>query len=82
VYIVGYGTHIILQYQVTYGPESNKILSDMQFGFRQCHSAELQLLQTMHDLSLNLNGRSQTDLDFGKALDKVPHRHLLLMLNY
>ena len=59
--------------------EFNNILSDVQFGFRQCRSAELQLLQTIHDLSYNLNGRSQTDLillDFSKAFDKVRHRHL------
>ena len=64
--------------------ESNTILSDMQFGFRQHRSVELQLLQTIHDLSYNLNERSQTDLillDFSNAFDKVPHPHLLLKLN-
>ena len=65
--------------------ESSNILSDMQFGFRQRSSAELQLLQTIHDLSYNLNRRSQTDLilpDFSKAFDTVPHHHLLLKLNH
>ena len=58
--------------------ESNNILSEMQFGFRQRCSAELQLLETIHDISYNLNGRSQKNLllpDFSKAFDKVPHRH-------
>ena len=57
----------------------------MQFGFRKRRSAELQLLQTIHDLTCNLNQKSQTDmilLDFSKAFDKVSHRHLLLKLNY
>ena len=65
--------------------ESNNILSDMQFGFQKWHSAELQLLQTIHDLAYNLNQKSQTDMilpDFSKAIDKVLHRHLLLKLNY
>ena len=57
----------------------------MQFGFWKQRSAELQLLQTIHDLTYNLNQKSQTDmilLDFSKAFDKVSHRHLLLKLNY
>ena len=65
--------------------ESNNILSDKQFGFRKRRSAELQLLQTIHDLIYNLNQKSETDmilLDFSKAFDKVSHRHLLLKLNY
>ena len=65
--------------------ESNNILSDMQFGFQKRRSAELQLLQTIHDLAYNLNQKSQTDMilpDFSNAIDKVLHRHLLLKLNY
>ena len=65
--------------------ESNNILSDMQFGFRKRRSAELQLLQTVHDLSYNLNAKSQTDLillDLSKAFDKVPHCLLLLNLSH
>ena len=38
--------------------ESDNILSHMQFGFRKHRSAELQLLQTIHDLSYNLNAES------------------------
>jgi len=47
--------------------EQNNILSDIQFGFRQKRSADLQLLLTVHDLALSLNNRTQSDcilLDF------------------
>ena len=46
---------------------------------------DLQLLQTVHDLALGLNEKSQTDcifLDFSKAFDKVSHHLLLLKLRY
>ena len=39
----------------------------------------------MHDFAYNLNDRKQTDailLDFCKAFDKVPHRHLKLKLDH
>ena len=65
--------------------ETYNILSPEQFGFRKNHSAELQLLQTVHDLALTLNNGSQCDvvlLDFSKAFDRVPHRHLMLKLDY
>ena len=51
----------------------HNILSDAQFGFRHKHSAELQLLRTIHDFAFNLNNK-KTDiilLDFSKAFDKV-----------
>ena len=56
----------------------HNILSDAQFGFRHRHSAELQLLRTVHDLAFNLNNRKQTDailLDFSKAFDKKSSSH-------
>ena len=59
-------------------------LSDIQFGFRENHLAELQLINTTHDFALNLNNKGQTDvilLDFSKAFDKVPH-HLLHKLKH
>ena len=65
--------------------ELSNILTNSQFGFRQRCSADLQLLQTVHDLALSLNEKSQTDcilLDFSKAFDKVSHRLLLLKLQY
>jgi len=61
------------------------ILSPDQFGFHKDHSAELQLLQTVHDLTISLNNKSQCDvilLDFSKAFDRVSHQHLMLKLNH
>ena len=57
------------------------ILSNAQFGFRKNYSAKLQLIQTTHDLALNLNNKGQTDvilLGFNKAFDKIPPEHLIL----
>ena len=59
------------------------ILSNTQFGFRKNYSAELQLIQTTHDLTLNLNAKGQTDVlidlsDFSKAFDRIPHHHCIL----
>ena len=65
--------------------ETHQILSDMQFGFHKRCSAELQLLQTIHDLSLNLKNKGQTGivlLDFSKEFDKVTHHLLLFKLEY
>ena len=59
---------------------NHNALSDVQFGFCENRSAELQLINTTHDFALNLNNKGQTEailLDFSKAFDKVPH-HLLL----
>ena len=61
------------------------ILSDSQFGFRKNYSAELLLIKSTHDIALNLNANSQTDvilLDFSKAFDKVSHRFILQKLQY
>ena len=76
--------HIIYSEIMTH-LETHNILSDMQFGFRKRHSAELQLFQTIHDLAFDLNRKSQTDvilLDFSKAFDRVSHRHLITKLEY
>ena len=65
--------------------ELNNILSTNQFDFCQKHSADLQLLLTVHDLASSLNDKTQTNcilLNFGKAFDKVSHRLLLLKLKY
>jgi len=63
----------------------HNILSSVQFGFWEKHSAELFLLCTIHDFALNLNCNQTTDaifLDFCKVFDKVPHHHLKLKLEY
>ena len=68
--------HIIHTSVMSHQMDRN-ILSNTQFGFCKNYSAELQLIQTTHDLALNLNAKGQTDvllLDFSKAFDKVSHR--------
>lgn len=65
--------------------ESNKILYDLQHGFRHSRSCETQLLSFIQELQSTNNSNAQTDLiimDFAKAFDKVPHRHLLYKLNH
>ena len=65
--------------------DQNKILKDIQHGFRKKHSCETQLLITTHDIASILNNQSQVDvavLDFAKAFDKVPHLRLLEKLRY
>ena len=65
--------------------EAYNALSPDQFGFCKIHSAELQLLQTVHDLAISLNNKSQCDvvlLNFCKAFDHVSHHQLMLKLNH
>ena len=68
----------------------DSILAVCQHGFRSQRSCETQLVQFVHDIISNQDGdvnrgHKQTDLiimDFVKAFDKVPHRNLLLNLEY
>ena len=65
--------------------ENNKILYELQNGFRHNRPCETQLLSFIQELSETDNKNIQTDLkimDFAKAFDKVPHRRLLYKLNY
>ena len=58
-------------------------IRDNQFGFRANQSTVILLLSAIHDWSLCLERRSSTHcvfLDFAKAFDSVPHKHLLLKL--
>ena len=60
--------------------ESNKILTQLNHGFRSGYSCETQLLTTVHDLLGKFDSGSQIDmivLDFSKAFDTVPHGKLL-----
>jgi hypothetical protein len=63
--------------------DKHKLLNTYQHGFRQRHSCETQLIQTLQDLTFSLDKRIQTDaiiLDFSKAFDTVPHNRLILKL--
>jgi hypothetical protein len=64
--------------------DDNKILS-YQYGFSKNHSCEHQLINTTEDLAKIRDQKVQADvliLDFSKALDTVPHRHLIHKLRH
>ena len=59
---------------------TNKVLTDLNHGFRAGFSCETQLAVTLDELTRNLDRGLQTDiaiLDFSKAFDTVPHDKLL-----
>lgn len=61
----------------------NNIISCSQFGFRQGHSTNQQLLLFLHKVHQSLNNKENCDviyLDFRKAFDSVPHNELLTKL--
>ena len=64
--------------------ESQGIICEIQFRFRQKHSCETQLLLTVDDFAKALDNNEQVDgiLDLSKAFDKVPHGRLALKLDY
>ena len=65
--------------------DQHKILSKFQHGFRKFFSCETQLLVTLQDLLSFRDKNIQIDmavLDFSKAFDTVPHRHLLGKLSH
>ena len=64
--------------------EKNKVLTNLNHGFRSGYSCETQLAVTIDELSQNVENGEQTDviiLDFSKAFDMVPHKLLLHKLN-
>ena len=61
----------------------NNVLIENQHGFRVGHSCQTQLISLVEDLLHAMDNQYQIDtilLDFTKAFDKVPHRHLLTKL--
>lgn len=61
----------------------NKTISCHQHGFQSSCSCVTQLLDCMHDWTINFDQGLQTDiiyLDFAKAFDTVPHQRLLIKL--
>ena len=64
--------------------DQNKILYDLQHGFRAKKSCETQLTMLIEELHQNLKEGTQTDvilLDFSKAFDKVSHEKLIHKLH-
>ena len=60
--------------------DDNKVLTDVQHGFRRKRSCESQLISTIDFLAKSLDNKQQIDailLDFSKAFDLVPHHRLL-----
>ena len=65
--------------------EQNNLLSDLQHGFRKKRSCESQLILFVDELAKSLCDGNQIDIavmDFSKAFDVVPHKHLLYKLRY
>ena len=63
----------------------HKILKFFQHGFREKHSCETQLINTIEDLARGLDNQQQLDLlilDFSKAFDLVGHQRLIKKLQY
>ncbi len=77
--------HIVTKHLLSH-LESNKILYDLQHGFRHKRSTETQLMAFTQDVLKNLGQGKQTDviiMDFAKAFDKVSHWRLAIKLkNY
>ena len=62
----------------------HNFISNTQHGFQKGLSCETQLATTVEELQKSLDNKYQQDvviLDFNKAFDKVPHRHLLKKLD-
>ena len=62
----------------------HNFISNTQHGFQKGLSCETQLATTVEELQKGLDNKYQQDvviLDFNKAFDKVPHRHLLKKLD-
>lgn len=83
--ILGKCLEHILASQLMDHLDRNGILIPQQHGFRKRRSTVTQLLLTCEDFATSLNSRSQVDailLDFSKAFDKVPHKHLIYKLQF
>jgi len=71
--------HIICRHLLKH-PEKNRILTNLNHGFRSGYSCETQLITTINDFLQEHDKGHQVDiviLDFSKAFDTVPHDKLL-----
>lgn len=76
--------HIVVSHLMTH-LEKNKILTNLQHGFRRSRSCTTQLLITTSDLQKHFDKNTQVDmciLDFSKAFDVVSHRKLESKLDH
>ena len=74
-----------MRFEITGHLHHNNIITHAQLSFCKRHSCETQLILTVEDLAGEIDRGGQTDiilLDFSKAFDKVPHKHLLLKLDF
>ena len=74
----------ILYSQIMQHYSRHNFISNVQHGFQKGLSCETQLATTVEELQKGLDNRYQHDvviIDFNKAFDKVPHRHLLKKLD-
>ena len=74
----------ILYSQIMKHYSRHNFISNTQHGFQKGLSCETQLATTVEELQKGLDNKYQQDvviLDFNKAFDKVPHRHLLKKLD-
>ena len=74
--------HIIFHEMMSH-LDSNQVLVNYQNGFRKKLSCETQLICTVEEIARSLDKSEDTDLiimDFTKAFDSVPHKHLLMKL--
>ena len=65
--------------------DDNGKLNTSQHGFRQAHSCQTQLLETIHHWAKSLDSGASSHvifLDFAKAFDSVAHERLLLKLDH
>ena len=73
----------IIRTHITNHMKINNLLSNRQYGFISGRSTTLQLLNVLDLWTLSLDNGHQTDviyMDFQKAFDKVPHKHLISKL--
>ena len=75
----------VIHKQIMIHVNRNNILVNFQYGFREKHSCESQLILTVESIQRYLNRNKQVDvlvLDFSKAFDTVAHQRLLHKLNH
>ena len=73
----------LIRNQIVEYMQSENLLSDLQFGFIKGRSTSLQLLNIMNDWTYAIENSNSSDciyLDYQKAFDTVPHKHLISKL--